>query len=953
MIGTKLSHYNIEGLLGRGGMGEVYRAQDERLGRSVAIKILVEGSEEKSESVRRFFTEAKAASALNHPNIVTVHDFDQDGAVHFIVMERIAGSPLSSRGAGPMPLDRFFDLALQITGALGAAHEAGIVHRDIKPANIMVTESGLIKIVDFGLARLGMSDQFSSDGSTVRLTSPGTTPGTILGTVGYMSPEQVQGMRATQRSDVFSVGVLFFEMLSGKSAFPADSPIATLAAILKDTPPSLDTLRNDLPPALVRLVRRCLATDPEARYGSAAEIHAELLAMRAAAVAAGENRGRRLRFVLPAAILLALIAAGAIVHVWFQQSRQQWVRNTAVPEIERLLEAEDHIGAFVLARKALAIAPDDPQLLQSWANLTFPVSITSEPPGAEIAISSYREEGEWIVLGTTPIENTNTPFAVVRYRASLPGYATTETTPDLRGAEISFRLFPLAEVPEGMVAVAGGSVTFRGVRATVPDFWIDQFEVTNAEYKTFVEAGGYRRAELWKHPFVQGVRTLSHDEAMAQLVDQTGRPGPSSWELGTFPPGREQHPVEGISWYEAAAYAEFAGKSLPTVFHWKRAAANDGLFADILTVSNFSGREAAPVGTYRGLGEWGAYDMAGNVKEWCFNSAGEQRYLLGGAWYDASYHFRESEARGPMDREKGFGLRLIRQEIPLADELVATIEPKMLELGPVVDDTTFAVHARLFDYDPIPLEARLEATDDAHALWRKETVSYRAAYGGERITAYLFIPKNARPPYQTVVVFPGSDAVFTSSSRHLGLRLIEFHIRSGRVLVYPVYKGTYERQVQSPAGPVANRDLRIQRTNDVRRTMDYLETRHDVDRDRIAYYGVSLGGAMAPYVLALESRFRCALLFGGILTRAVATPEVEPQNFQARVRLPVLYVAGRDDFMVPFETAQREYFDLLGTPPAQKRHYVFEGGHVPTQFNDVVREMLQWLDEWMGPVETR
>jgi eukaryotic-like serine/threonine-protein kinase len=951
MIGRKLSHYTIEGLLGKGGMGEVYEARDARLGRSVAVKILPEDAGLSSERVSRFVNEATTASALNHPNIVTVHDIDRDGDVHFIVMEKIDGEPLGGSRGEPTPIDRFFDLALQITGALGAAHAAGIVHRDIKPGNIMITGSGAIKIVDFGLARLDIvARPLAHDESTIPRA---TAPGAILGTVGYMSPEQVHGIQATQRSDVFSLGILFYEMLTGRRPFEAGSPLATLAAILNETPPPLDTLRRDLPPALIRLVDRCLSKDPAERFGSAAEVHEELLAIRKAIEEKKVGWSRGARVAATAVVVLIVAAVSALALWWRHESSQlQWVRAEAVPEIERLLEAEDAVGAYALALRALAIAPDDTQLVQTWTNMTFPLTITSEPTGAEVAVRSYHHDGEWVTLGRTPLENHHVPFQQVRYRVSRPGHVTSETAPVFYSTELSFRLYRPEEVPEGMVAVAGGPAAFAGTRTVVPDFWIDQFEVTNADYQKFIDAGGYRQEDLWKYPFVREGEALSREEALAMMVDQTGRPGPAGWEFGSFPPGEENHPVHGISWYEAAAYAEFAGKSLPTVFHWTRAAANDGMHSDILAVSNFSGRQAEAVGSFSGLGQWGTYDMAGNVTEWCLNSVGGQRYILGGAWYDTSYHFRNPEARDPMERREGSGMRLMRQDTPIAPELMADVDMQAPELGEVADDATFALYRRLFDYDPIPLDARNESSDDSHASWRREMVSYTAAYGGERIVASLFIPKNARPPYQTVVFFPGADATLLRSSRNLRIREAEFFIRSGRVLVYPVYKGTYEREIPPDRGPIANRDLRVQWTNDVRRTVDYLVSRDDVDPERIAFYGLSLGAGVASYALSLDERFQCAVVFGGHLTRRPATPEVEPQHFQTRVRVPVLYVAGKDDFMVPLDL-QREYFDLLGTPPDRKRHFIFDGGHVPTQFNDAVREMLAWTDRWMGPVATR
>ncbi|MCA1733791.1 MAG: SUMF1/EgtB/PvdO family nonheme iron enzyme, partial [Acidobacteria bacterium] len=489
---------------------------------------------------------------------------------------------------------------------------------------------------------------------------------------------------------------------------------------------------------------------------------------------------------------------------------------------------------------------------------------------------------------------------------------------------------------------------------TLPDFWIDQYEATNAEFKAFVDAGGYGRRDLWNHPFTRGGTTLSWEEAVRGFVDQTGQPGPAGWELGSFARGQEDHPVEGISWYEAIAYADFVGKSLPTVFHWKRAA-DDGerIFSDILTMSNFEGEGALPVGSLGGLGSWGTYDMAGNVKEWCLNAVDQRRYALGGSWLDPGYSYVEQDAQDPLSRRAGYGMRLMSVATPIPEALSEDVSPETFEIPPPVDDATFRLIAGAYAYDPLPLNERTEEIDDTHDGWRKERVSFDAAYGGERITAYVFIPKNAQPPYQTIVYFPGSDAVFTKSSRHLWLRMAEFYIRSGRVLVFPVYKGTYERQVAPPQGQNANRDLRIQQVKDISRTVDYLQTRSDIDRQRIAYHGLSLGASVGALATTLETRFRSSVLFGTGFYGAYFTPdrppEIQPHNFLPRIEVPTLLVVGRYDFMIPLESAQKPFFDMIGT--SKKKHVVFEGGHVPTEFNDVIREILAWTNQWMGPVQ--
>ncbi len=281
MVGKKLLHYQLIEKIGAGGMGEIYKAQDSRLNRLVAVKILSPGMSGDPERKRRFFQEAQAASALNHPNIITLYDIVSEGDMQCIVMEYINGKTLRdltpTRGLAPAQALQY---AAQIASALTAAHAAGIIHRDLKPSNIMVTTSGLIKVLDFGLAKwvdAGMSGQ-TADQSTVEPAL--TREGSIIGTVSYMSPEQAEGKRVDARSDIFSFGSVLYEMLTGKRAFEGRSGISTLSAILRDDVKPIHEAAPDVPPALEQIVLRSLLKDPAARWQSMKEIEGALLALQ-------------------------------------------------------------------------------------------------------------------------------------------------------------------------------------------------------------------------------------------------------------------------------------------------------------------------------------------------------------------------------------------------------------------------------------------------------------------------------------------------------------------------------------------------------------------------------------------------------------------------------------------------------------------------------------------------
>src|SRR5512132_1348772 len=274
--GSKLGPYEILAPLGAGGMGEVYRAKDPRLGRDVAIKVLPASLSQDAERLHRFEQEARAAGMLNHPGITAVYDIGTVNGSPYIVTELLEGETLRSRlGAGAISVRKAIDYAVQIAKGLAAAHEKGIVHRDLKPENLFLTRDGRVKILDFGLAKL--KPETAQDGKTdMKTVSGGTEPGVVLGTMGYMSPEQVRGKAADKRSDLFAFGTILYEMLSGQRAFRGDSAADTITAILTKEPPDLSQTNREIHPGLDRIVRHCLEKNPEERFESARDVAFDL-----------------------------------------------------------------------------------------------------------------------------------------------------------------------------------------------------------------------------------------------------------------------------------------------------------------------------------------------------------------------------------------------------------------------------------------------------------------------------------------------------------------------------------------------------------------------------------------------------------------------------------------------------------------------------------------------------
>jgi predicted Ser/Thr protein kinase/dienelactone hydrolase len=967
VIGQTVSHYRILEKLGEGGMGVVYKAHDTKLDRDVALKFLPSHLSTSEQDKARFVVEAKAASALNHPNILTIYDFHEEEGQSFIAMELVEGESLRAEVAEAkekgtqLPIPQVLGYADQIAQGLSKAHEKGIVHRDIKSENIMVTNDGLIKIMDFGLAKLKGKVGVTKAGSTV-------------GTAAYMSPEQVQGEEVDEQTDIWSFGVVIHELVTGKLPFRGEHESAMMYSIMNEEPKTLRALRPETPEALEQIVTHCLLKDRTLRTKTIHEISEELSKLRGTVPLTARWFEPRLLWktikrpavYFPLALVLLVLAYGIYWQI-DHNAKARWARENVLPEVERLIGESKWGAAYALALKADQSIPDDPVLLKLWPQFTIMTSVKTNPPGARVFTKDYfAGEDAWIYLGQTPIDSVRYPrggLGVSRLRIEKDGYNSfngAATSGTLRSTMI--KLDAIGSIPADVVRIPGGKfgLNIPGLdhldSVQVGEYLIDKYEVTNREFKEFVDQGGYQKKELWKEAFVNNGRKMSWEEALREFRDATGRPGPATWELGTYPEGKAEFPVGGISWYEAAAYAEFRGKSLPTVYHWN-IAAETRMSSFIVPLSNFENKGPAPVGKYQGVSPLGAVDMAGNVREWCINESRSQRCILGGGWNDQPYSFNDIFAQPPFDRSVTNGARCIRiieseKTVPAAYAAIELPHREFLKEQPVPDHV-FRIYLSLYKYDRTPLNARIESSDTTKD-WIKQKITLDAAYGGERLITYLFLPKGYHPPYEAIVYFPGSDAIYQRSSTALQIGSIDFFVKSGRAVVYPIYKGTYERgnglNSDYPSQTSLYREHVIAWAKDIGRSIDYLETRNDINAKGIAYYGVSWGAAMGAIMPAVEQRFKTCVLYVAGLNFQRALPEVDAINFISRVKIPVIMLNGKYDNNFPVETSQKPMFSLFGTPTAQKKHVLYETGHFVPR-NQLIRESLDWLDNYLGPVK--
>tara|TARA_B100000405_G_scaffold296181_1_gene250872 strand:+ start:2299 stop:4440 length:2142 start_codon:yes stop_codon:yes gene_type:complete len=670
--------------------------------------------------------------------------------------------------------------------------------------------------------------------------------------------------------------------------------------------------------------------------------------------------------------VLAFALWGVIALAWvlFAGARSTGTATeilAAVATVEEAVERTDWLEAFYAAGRLPNRVPDSLKA-ELFSRVSRSIELTSEPSGAVVAWRPYAEPtADFEILGVTPFV-WDAPRTGTQYRFEHDGYAP-QIVGDGGGAgprTIQLRQLdqPLANsllIPARNLSPA---IVEARLATTVPptldEYLIDRYEVTNQEFKEFVDAGGYERQQFWEYPFERNGFEVSWAEAMGRFIDSTGRPGPSGWVGGIFPEGEEDYPVTGVSWYEAAAYASFQGRSLPTIYHWSVAA---GLFQAQYTVpfSNINGTELAPVGHFLGVTPAGLYDMAGNAREWLMNSTGDARYTAGGGWNDPAWLFALTQPQHPFDRSETNGFRLITN-LGSAEEfrrISGPVEPAVRDFyadEPAPDQLYDQLEA-FYEYEDVPLDAEVLSVDTLAGTIR-ERIVFDSGYDERQMVLYLFTPIGASGPLQTILNFPGSGALNGGPFGDFGGSPdpIITLVRSGRAVAYPIYESTFERdddyvyRLQDMSN--AHRDHVLHWRQDLGRSLDYLETRPDIDSSRFAYQGMSWGGRMAAIMLAVESRFKVAVLNVPGLSPLPTQPVVDPFNFLPRVTVPVLMLSGEYDQTYPLETSARPFFDFLGTAQADKRQFVAPGGHLIPRV-DVTRETLDWFDKYLGEVRSR
>jgi class 3 adenylate cyclase/dienelactone hydrolase len=665
------------------------------------------------------------------------------------------------------------------------------------------------------------------------------------------------------------------------------------------------------------------------------------------------------------------VAGFFFIRPWIQK---QYARHELLPQIQKLINENSRppTSAYDLGLEAEKYVPNDSALAKLWPVIATSISMETEPEGAEVLWKDYNKpDTVWRSAGFTPLKNTRFPRSYLRMEIRKRGYQTIEYAgpwPYGRiGPDIAhLKLDTLGSLPENMVRIPKKLTHMYVVGLEkygpkqVGEFLIDKYEVTNIQYKAFMDAGGYSNKAFWTYPIYSEGKEIPLSAALKLMLDRTGRQGPANWEAGTYPDGQEHYPVTGVSWYEAEAYAAFAHKKLPTIYHWS-VVAETSRTEFIVPLSNYTGKGPTAVGSLSGYSTFGIYDLAGNAREWCFNENNDPgiRFILGGGWNDPTYAFNDGYTQSGLDRSVANGFRCIKEfpDDTLKAGLTASVTMSFRDYRKEkpVDDKTFQIFLRQYDYDKTALNAKIDTTLQSD-FWTTEKISIDAAYNNnERMNVYVYLPKNARKPFQTIVFYPGSNDIYAKNFDPVKAIIgIDFILKSGRALVYPVYKGTCERQdglkTDLQEATVSYKDHVIMWRKDIGRTLDYLETRSDIQSDKFGYLGWSWGGFMGGIIPAVEKRFKAIVLNVGGMEMEKALPEADQINFLPRITQPILMLNGKHDMFFPVETSQKPMFDFIATPKENKKRIVYESGHLVPR-TDFVKETLIWYDKYLGTVD--
>ena len=659
-------------------------------------------------------------------------------------------------------------------------------------------------------------------------------------------------------------------------------------------------------------------------------------------------------------ILIILLFAASISNIFFigSANRIKKLNQQIIPQINTLIDNGNYFEAYTMLDDTTLIAENFPELFNSISALR---EIDSNPKNVKVYFSRNElDDNNEYFIGETPLTNTRLPRGVIKLRFEKEGYRDRIIITNF-GWRVPFRSPNLSKVNSDKVILIDSStvnIAIAGIVDADPkeinSYYIDENEIANKDYYEFLNSPYYEDSKFWnqlisKHKIINFSYNDIHD-----YVDNTGRKGPSTWYVGKYKNDEENFPVLGISWFEALAYCEFIGKSLPNIYQWDKSAGMASADA-IIPGSNILKSTPVDINSKSVHGYYGLKHMAGNAREWIYNTSGDKdKFILGGGYKDEVYLFNWVQSTDPHDRTETNGCRCANQ---IDKGSIVGYEPikrpsKDLSLLKPADNKTYELYRSQYSYDNFELNPRIIESKINNSGQRVERIEFDS-FNNEKMQVLLYLPKDSKGPHKLIIWYPGSNTISQRSSQGIMNNLSKnrgFFIESGYALALPIFTSTFERGdglLNSIPDPTINyRDHVITWGREMQITIDYLITRDDIDKENIAFFGTSWGGRLGGIMVAIEDRFKTAILMVGGMRVQNKKPEADPLHFLPRIKIPILMLNGRYDHFFPVETSQIPMYNFLGTDQKNKKHIIYDTGHyIP--FNDLVNESLNWLQNYL------
>ena len=659
-------------------------------------------------------------------------------------------------------------------------------------------------------------------------------------------------------------------------------------------------------------------------------------------------------------ILIILLFAVSISNIFFigSANRIKRLNQEIIPKINSLINDGDYFEAYAMLDDTTLISENFPEIFNSISDIR---TIESNPINADVYYTRNNlDDNEDYYLGKTPIKNVRVPRGVIKLKFKKDGYRDRVIITNFRWTA-PFKSPNLSKIDSDKVVLIDSStvnLAIAGIVDTEPkklnSYYIDENEISNKDYYEFLNSPSYQNSKFWndlikKHK----IKRFSYND-ISRFLDNTGRNGPSTWSVGKYKENQENFPVLGVSWFEALAYCEFRGKTLPNIYQWDKSAGMTSANF-IIPGSNILKNSPVDIDSKTVRGYYGLKHVAGNAREWIYNTSGEKdKFILGGGYNDEVYLFNWVQSSDPYDRTETNGCRCANT---VDNELIVGYEPierptKDLSLLKPADKKTYEIYRSQYNYDKFELNPKIIESKINNSGYRVERIEFDS-FNNDKMQVLLYLPKNTIDPHKLIIWYPGSNTINQRSSEGVMDNLSKsrgFFIESGYALALPIFTSTFERGdglINSIPNPTINyRDHVITWGREMQITIDYLISRDDIDKENIAYFGTSWGGRLGGIMVAIENRFKTAILMVGGMRVQNKKPEADPLHFLPRVKIPVLMLNGRYDHFFPVETSQIPMYDFLGTDPKFKKHIIYETGHyIP--FNDLVNESLNWLQIYL------